>query len=87
MLLPPFRGGAWPMQDPSERPRSLLRREIERMGEDRRYGTSTSGLSSTSSGGFGRGEDDQASAFSAFAESKGFIPQQKTEEETEKIIT
>ena len=28
---------------------------------------------------FGRGEDDQASAFSAFAESKGFIPQQKTE--------
>jgi len=28
---------------------------------------------------FGRGEDDQASAFSAFAEEKGFIPQQKTE--------
>ena len=46
------------MQDPSERPRSLLRREIERLGEDRRYGTSTSGLSSTSSGVFGRGEDD-----------------------------
>jgi len=28
---------------------------------------------------FGRGEDDQASAFSAFAEDQGFIPQQKTE--------
>ena len=28
---------------------------------------------------FGRGEDDQASAFSAFAETQGFIPQQKTE--------
>jgi len=28
---------------------------------------------------FGRGEDDQASAFSAFAESQGFVPQQKTE--------
>ena len=28
---------------------------------------------------FGHGEDDQASAFSAFAEEKGFIPQQKTE--------
>jgi 16S rRNA C1402 N4-methylase RsmH len=28
---------------------------------------------------FGRGEDDQASAFSQFAESQGFMPQQKTE--------
>ena len=28
---------------------------------------------------FGRGEDDQASAFSQFAETQGFIPQQKTE--------
>jgi len=28
---------------------------------------------------FGRGEDDQASSFSSFAESQGFIPQQKTE--------
>jgi hypothetical protein len=28
---------------------------------------------------FGRGEDDQASAFSQFAESQGFTPQQKTE--------
>jgi hypothetical protein len=28
---------------------------------------------------FGRGEDDQASAFSKFAETQGFIPQQKTE--------
>lgn len=28
---------------------------------------------------FGRGEDDQASAFSAFAETQGYIPQQKTE--------
>jgi hypothetical protein len=42
------------MQD-AERPRSLLRREIERLGEDRRYGTSTSALSSTTSGSF---EDD-----------------------------
>lgn len=28
---------------------------------------------------FGRGEDDQANAFSSFAETQGFIPQQKTE--------
>ena len=28
---------------------------------------------------FGRGEDDQVSAFSQFAETQGFIPQQKTE--------
>ena len=28
---------------------------------------------------FGRGEDDQASAFSTFAETQGFLPQQKTE--------
>jgi hypothetical protein len=28
---------------------------------------------------FGRGEDDQASAFSMFAETQGFTPQQKTE--------
>jgi len=28
---------------------------------------------------FGRGEDDQASAFSTFAETHGFLPQQKTE--------
>jgi len=28
---------------------------------------------------FGRGEDDQANAFSTFAEEQGFIPQQKTE--------
>ena len=39
------------MQD-AERPRSLLRREIERLGDDRRYGTSTSALSSTTSGSF-----------------------------------
>ena len=42
------------MQD-AERPRSLLRREIERLGDDRRYGTSISALSSTTSGSF---EDD-----------------------------
>ena len=28
---------------------------------------------------FGRGEDDQANAFSAFAEKEGFVPTQKTE--------
>ena len=28
---------------------------------------------------FGRGEDDRASSFSAFAEQQGFIPEQKTE--------
>ena len=28
---------------------------------------------------FGRGEDDQANAFSRFAETQGFMPQQKTE--------
>lgn len=28
---------------------------------------------------FGRGEDDRASAFSAFAEAEGFVPTQKTE--------
>jgi len=28
---------------------------------------------------FGRGEDDQAAAFSAFAEKEGFVPTQKTE--------
>ena len=39
------------MQD-AERPRSLLRREIGRLGDDRRYGTSTSALSSTTSGSF-----------------------------------
>lgn len=28
---------------------------------------------------FGRGEDDQASAFAAFAQQQGFVPEQKTE--------
>ena len=39
------------MQD-AERPRSQLRREIARLGDDRRYGTSTSALLSTTSGSF-----------------------------------
>jgi len=28
---------------------------------------------------FGRGEDDQASAFAAFAQKQGYVPEQKTE--------
>jgi len=28
---------------------------------------------------FGRGEDDQASAFAAFAQQQGYVPEQKTE--------
>jgi hypothetical protein len=46
----------------TERPRSLLRSEIARLGEDRAYGTTTSGLLTSSSFGvFGRdGDGDDA---------------------------
>lgn len=51
VAVPAWRTRRGAMQD-AERPRSLLRREIERLGDDRRYGTSTSALSSTTSGSF-----------------------------------